>query len=70
MADISKRLDELEKYQNKIIASIKELNGNNTELKLKVATLEKENENLRQLVNTNGTDLIIKQEKRETEIKR
>lgn len=70
MADITKRLEELEKYQNRIVASIKELNTTNIEMKQRLSHLEKENEELRQLVNANGTNIIIEQAKRETELKK
>lgn len=70
MTDIARRLDELEKYQHKIVASIKELNGHNNDQKQKIALLEKENEELRQLVNANGTNIMIEQAKRDTDIKK
>lgn len=70
MKEITKRVEELEKYQNRIVASIKELNTNNQELKEKVGKLEEENERLRMLLNTNRTDIIIEQTKIETELKK
>lgn len=60
-----KILEELEKYQNRIVASIKELNTNDNELKQKIATLEKENKKLRHLVNANRTNIIIEKARRE-----
>lgn len=70
MVEVDKRLEKLEKYQDRVVASIKELNSNNIELQERVKKLEDENEKLRDLLNANGTNIIIEQAKRETEIKR
>lgn len=70
MADTIKRLKELEKYQNCIVASIKKLNTNDMKMKTRIMYLEGENEELRQLVNVNGMNIIIEQTKWENEIKK
>lgn len=47
--------------QNRIVASIKELNTNNMDIMARITNLEKKNEELKQLVNANGTNIIIEQ---------
>lgn len=61
MADTNKRLEELEKYQNRIVSSINELNVTSIDMKLQISKIEKENEELRQLVKANWTNIIIEQ---------
>lgn len=68
--EINKRLEELEKYQNRIVASINELNTNIKELQDCMNKLEDENEKFRELLNTNDTNIIIKQAKREPKLKK
>lgn len=70
MGETNKRLEELEKYQHRIVASIKELNTYNKELQDRMVKIEEENKKLRDLLNTNGTNIIIEQAKRETEMKK
>jgi hypothetical protein len=70
MPDIEKRLDKLEGYQDRIVASIKELNNINQELKEKLEKMEEENEKLKTLLNANGTNIIMEQAKRENAMKK
>lgn len=60
----------MERYQDRIVASIKELNTFNQETKNKFEVLEEENEKLKTLLNLNCTNVIIKRAKRETEMKK
>lgn len=50
MVEVNKRLKELENYQNRIVASIKELNTNNKKLRDRIDKLEVENAKLRKIV--------------------
>lgn len=59
-----------ENDQVRIVASITELNTVNQELKEKMERLEEEDEKLKTLLNSNGTNIIIEQTKRESELKK